>query len=82
MRIASVKRHRQGLPAAYRFATSEVEVQLTPRPRGKNRRACFDSDSRASSRARDELHTPGNLKWLRSGARTSRGAASVPARWR
>lgn len=41
------------LPAACRFATSEVEVikegdQVTLRPRGKNWAAYFDSDSRGS----------------------------------
>jgi antitoxin VapB len=41
------------LPAACRFATSEVEVikegdQVTLRPRGKNWAAYLDSDSRGS----------------------------------
>ena len=47
------------LPAPCRFETSEVEIikegnQLTLRPRGKNWRAYFDSDSRGSLPARHQ----------------------------
>ena len=47
------------LPAPCRFETSEVEIikegnQLTLRPRGKNWRAYFDSDSRGSLPARQQ----------------------------
>ena len=51
------------LPAACRFATSEVEVikegdRLTMRPRGKNWGAYFDSMSRGSLPARSQPSEP------------------------
>ena len=46
------------LPAPCRFETSEVEIvkvgdEVTLRPRGKSRRAWFDSGSRGSLSPRD-----------------------------